>query len=330
MQARPMQCLSPAWIIVAVGWSLSLSGQSLGQTLPSKSSPRVVAEFQSVVDSCGPCTVMISAGTQKRSLGTVIDESGLILTKASELDRNLRGRAPGGDWFSLERVAEDPATDLALLRFDPEKVNLVAVTWVEQPFRLGQLIVTPDWDSEPAAFGIVGTLPREIPLQPGFLGVRFENSRTSARIVEVLDDTAAEKAGLRERDLLVRIDGSPVSNFQDAARKIGVHRAGTTLDLEVQRNGRQLSFQAELGSRVPRDWLNGDVSDVSTGFPLAFQHDGVLSPSECGGPALNLDGRAVGLNIARHDRTATYALPATVVLAALERMENGDDSEDAY
>ncbi len=29
-----------------------------------------------------------------------------------------------------------------------------------------------------------------------------------------------------------------------------------------------------------------------------------------GGPVVNLDGRAMGLNIARADRTAAYAIPA--------------------
>ena len=54
----------------------------------------------------------------------------------------------------------------------------------------------------------------------------------------------------------------------------------------------------------------GTVSKRHSNFPNALTHDTVLQAAECGGPVVNLDGRAIGLNIARADRTATYAIPA--------------------
>ena len=36
----------------------------------------------------------------------------------------------------------------------------------------------------------------------------------------------------------------------------------------------------------------------------------MLQPWLCGGPLVNLDGEAIGLNIARAGRVTTYALPA--------------------
>jgi S1-C subfamily serine protease len=38
-----------------------------------------------------------------------------------------------------------------------------------------------------------------------------------------------------------------------------------------------------------------------------------LQPWLCGGPLVNLDGQAIGLNIARASRVTTYALPAALV-----------------
>ena len=55
--------------------------------------------------------------------------------------------------------------------------------------------------------------------------------------------------------------------------------------------------------------LGGKLSVRRFGFPLAFQHDTVLRPSDCGGPVVDLDGRVVGFNIARAGRTESYALP---------------------
>jgi serine protease Do len=48
----------------------------------------------------------------------------------------------------------------------------------------------------------------------------------------------------------------------------------------------------------------------------------VLAPAECGGPLVGLDGRAVGLNIARAGRVASYALPAADVLDAVAEMRS--------
>lgn len=39
----------------------------------------------------------------------------------------------------------------------------------------------------------------------------------------------------------------------------------------------------------------------------------MLEPWQCGGPLVNLDGQAIGLNIARASRVATYALPSALV-----------------
>ena len=62
------------------------------------------------------------------------------------------------------------------------------------------------------------------------------------------------------------------------------------------------------------------VSERAEAFDLAIQHDTVLEPWQCGGPLVNLDGNAVGLNIARAGRVASYALPATLVRRIIEEL----------
>jgi len=59
--------------------------------------------------------------------------------------------------------------------------------------------------------------------------------------------------------------------------------------------------------------LGTELSERAEGFQMALQHDTVLQPWQCGGPLVNLDGKAIGLNIARAGRTASYALPASLV-----------------
>jgi len=63
------------------------------------------------------------------------------------------------------------------------------------------------------------------------------------------------------------------------------------------------------------------VSQRAEDFELAMQHDAALQPSQCGGPLLNLDGKAVGLNIARAGRIASYALPASLVRRIISELK---------
>jgi serine protease Do len=67
----------------------------------------------------------------------------------------------------------------------------------------------------------------------------------------------------------------------------------------------------------------GPVSRRRSGFPQVIQHDTVLHPAQCGGPLVDLDGKAVGINIARAGRVATYALPASLILAAMDDLKSG-------
>ena len=69
-------------------------------------------------------------------------------------------------------------------------------------------------------------------------------------------------------------------------------------------NGEQLTHLSEAG---------GTVSKRHNNFANALTHDTVLQAAQCGGPVVDLDGRAIGLNIARADRTASYAIPAGTV-----------------
>ena len=59
--------------------------------------------------------------------------------------------------------------------------------------------------------------------------------------------------------------------------------------------------------------LGGPLSERRSGFPYVLEHDTVLRPKDCGGPLVDLDGNAVGINIARVSRVSSYALPASAI-----------------
>ena len=97
---------------------------------------------------------------------------------------------------------------------------------------------------------------------------------------------------------------------------------GATVQLTIQRGQAEMVVAATLShpfgeflSRIAvQNQMGGRLSPRRTGFSAVLQHDTVLNPEFCGGSVVNLDGIAVGVNIARAGRTETYAIPADVVL----------------
>ncbi len=72
-----------------------------------------------------------------------------------------------------------------------------------------------------------------------------------AVVTQVVPGSAAEKAGLRQGDVIVGIDGRRVRDGSTLRNAIGVLRAGTEVELEVIREGKPLSVKARIA--LPRD-----------------------------------------------------------------------------
>jgi S1-C subfamily serine protease len=89
-----------------------------------------------------------------------------------------------------------------------------------------------------AYLGIAGG-PR--PLPPG--GRRRFGARTGVEIVEVVEDSPAQRAGLRAEDLIVEVDGSAVAGVGDLQRLMVADRIGATVDVTLLRGGRALTLE---------------------------------------------------------------------------------------
>jgi S1-C subfamily serine protease len=70
--------------------------------------------------------------------------------------------------------------------------------------------------------------------------------------------------------------------------------------------------------------MSGETSERRTRFARAFTHDTVFWAGNCGGPIVGIHGRALGINIARYSRTASYAVPGAAVLKVLEQLRRAE------
>ena len=65
-----------------------------------------------------------------------------------------------------------------------------------------------------------------------------------------------------------------------------------------------------------------DVSLRQTGFPAVLIHDTIVGRRQCGGPVVDLEGRVVGVNIARFHRCSTFAIPQQEIRRLVHKLLN--------
>ena len=279
----------------------------------------VLSAFREVVSEAAKATASVFSGGKQIALGAIVDPHGLVLTKASELgESSISCKLNDGRVVNAEIVGVDPATDLAMLKIDAD--NLVAVVWREGDApRVGSWLATTGGSSLPAAVGVVSVEPRQIAQTSGMLGVAPEDSDDGPLISRVYAGSGAEKAGLRVNDVITRLNGRLLRNREALFRGLSRMKAGQTVKLTVKRGDKEFEIEATLTSRDnEQDTLGSELSERRGGFNSAIQHDTVLNADQCGGPVVDLDGKAVGINIARAGRVVSYALPVATILDVLE------------
>jgi len=88
------------------------------------------------------------------------------------------------------------------------------------------------------------------------LGIKSDKG---ALITEVTPNSPAARAGLRTGDLVVAADGKPIDDAQDLRNVQGLKPLGSTLSLDVLRDGRHMQVSAKLAADA--NTLAGDALD---------------------------------------------------------------------
>ena len=304
--------------------AVSVSAQRSPRPELLKNGRAVRKAFREVIRIAGDCTLKVHrAGGEQVSLGTIVASDGWILTKASQLSKEVTCELKDGRVLPARRVATNEDYDLALLKIDV--ANLSPVRWgkIDQ-ITEGQWVVTPDLGDIPLAVGVVSVAPRKIPQTGTFLGIRIDelDDGRGPRIAQVFPNTAADEAGLKSDDIVTHVDGKRIRDGGALVAAIHQHNPGGVMELTILRKHAELRLRATLRQRKRGrgNQLQGDWSVRRSGFPQALQHDTPLDPQACGGPILNLKGEAVGINIARGGRTESFAVPCDDARSVLQSL----------
>lgn len=301
-----------------------------------KRSSDQVSLFDPVVAASKNSVVRISDGGLAVSLGTVMSRDGYVLTKASEMEGAIDPECilPDGRRFAVEKIGSDFQFDLMLLKI--AATDLIPVEWaLDKPAVDGQLAIVQDSRGNPLIPTVVSVTARplngwDVP----FLGVQMSDEANPNGVVieKSIPGGCARRFGIRDGDVILSINGVDVPTRERLKSRIGEYKPGDKVVVRLMRGGKIRSLDMVLTARFSNEdaildmysdpELLGQFSSyVAGGFPMVLQHDADLYPKQVGGPLLNLDGKAIGLNIARADRVVTYAIPAESVQVLYEKLK---------
>ena len=106
-----------------------------------------------------------------------------------------------------------------------------------------------------------------------------------ALVAGVEKDSAAEKAGLRPKDVVVAVNERPVRASSELRNRVGLIPIGEEVDMTVLREGRQLKVKARVGELFQAAAISGEsvpqlaglkVAEVQPGMPMYGQVEGVV------------------------------------------------------
>jgi serine protease Do len=324
-----------AALFLAVPTGTSFAEAPLSVSLPRsrfRSGEETLQAFAPISAATRHSIVKFDVDGETVAFGTIVNTNGLALTKASELKKGkLTCWLATDEEAGAELLGTDPEEDVAFVRV--HATDLKPIQWASEKVAIGAWAITPGIGPTPYAVGIISALPRGIRPPRALLGIQFDLSTSLPKIGEILPGLGAEQAGLKVGDVIVALNDEVVSNREQVITVLGDFHEGQSIKVGVERAG--IHFEAAVRLKVPKAGqlgrrggaqrrlaqMEGEVSQRAGGFQQVLEHDTVLPPWLCGGPLVNLDGKAIGLNIARAGRVTTYALSAGLVQQLIENFQ---------
>lgn len=88
-------------------------------------------------------------------------------------------------------------------------------------------------------------------VKKAMLGIRYsiQDDNEGVKINEVIENSAAKKGGLKEGDIIVKIDNKKINNFADLNGKLTEKRPEETISITVIRGGKKITKKIKLSAR---------------------------------------------------------------------------------
>ena len=295
-----------------------------GTTLPLKyrlNGKSTQAAFGKAKHTALAATAKLTRNDKLIAMGAIVSPEGYILTKASSCVGARLATLANGEIYQLRIKKRNEELDLALYQMISDKKDFPYVSWNEKNASdQVSWVLSAFTELDEIRVGITSGKRREIGREGGVMGVILgSESKEGVRVTEVVPQAAADKAGLRNGDIMKKVDGRTVRKRDQVVNLVSKKDPGDVVTVEVLRKNKSMNYRITLGHRsVTFDLFNrnlqmsGPVSKRKDNFPLIIQHDLPLPKEAMGGPLFDLEGNCIGINIARVDRVTVFSLPARI------------------
>jgi serine protease Do len=290
------------------------------------------ATLKTKLTTAAQSTVRVWSGKKRLAYGTVIGDGRQVLTKWSEVANGastLVVDGPNREAHDAKLIGVYEEEDLAILEIDGGALKPIA--WSNDKPPLGAFLVAPQPDGRPAAFGVVSVLERNLrETDLAFLGIGsdLEHKGPGVKISEVQPNTGAAAAGLKQGDVVLMVKERPISGLMELKSALTGTKPGETVPLRVRTNDGEKTIGVTLSKRpeLPKIYnprleqmerMGGKISRVRDSFTQVLQSDMRPSPDQIGGPVVDLEGRVIGITVARADRTRSFIMPSAAVVKML-------------
>ena len=330
---RMMKTIVPTFMIVM---PLLVSGQMRVPHIPkadlaltNKQAIEVFDALRGVSHLCKEVVFPIYSFRSRIAYGVSIGKDRLI-AKASEvaIQAHLMTLNKKNETVRLTVIGAYPDHDLVLL--SAPGLGAPAAQWADSStLEEGSFLTAIRPDGEAQAMGVLSVHERSLrQTDQGYLGVAIDPREMGEGVViaSVFKDSAAHKAGIMPGDTLLKIKGKIVKGYYEVSTVLRRLKVGEKPELLIVREGQPRLVFPTLQARQVQQYesrrmksMDGEQNRVRSNFSNVLQSDMELGVEDTGLPVADLEGRIVGMVIARAGRISTLILPGEEMKDLLSR-----------
>ena len=306
-------------------------GLSNAQEVTDAQARQIFVALRATGTSAKDVVYPIYSGGKRISYGISLG-GGRLLTKASELRQKRGLYTANREQVALNAGISGVYADHDLAVLEVPGLEAPTVEWADAgDLSEGAFLSAIRPDGEAQAMGVLSVRERSLKsTDQGFLGIEMDTLETGkgVRVKNVVEGSAAAEVGIRQSDIIVKIAGQEVKGFYELSTKLRRLKNGEQPEIELLRNEEILQVKPTLKGREilegvsqrleKMDQMSGGQSRVRGGFGNVIQSDMELEVEDAGLPVVDLDGRIIGMVIARAGRISTLILPGDDIIDALK------------